>query len=103
MINKFPVKKNQGFLFWLRYYIDAISVVLTTFRENRKHKPPTDYSLVRKSSEIQNRSFTTTLTRDEISTVSGPGNLTEIVPAMVTGIPSITETNLHRIIGGSIT
>jgi len=103
MIHKFPVKKDQGFLFLLRYSIEAISVVKATNWKNRKHIPPTHYWLERKSPEIQNRSFTTTLARDEISTVSGPVNLTEIVPAMVPGIPSITETNLHRIIGGSIT
>ena len=103
MIHKFPVKKDQGFLFLLRYSIEAISVVKATIWKKCKHIPPTLYWLVRKSPEIQNRSFTTTLARDEISTVSGPGNLTEIVPAMVMGIPSITETNLHRIIGGAIT
>ena len=103
MINIFPAKKIQIFLFLLQYSIVATSVEQSTFSTNSKYKIPIHYRKIDESLGILNRFFTSTLKRDEVSTVSDLSDVTEKMPASVTRIPWITEVNLHQLSGWSIT
>ena len=93
----FPVKKIQMFLFLLQHYFEATSVVQATVCKKSKCKFDAHYRQVNESPDILNRFLTIPCARVAASTLSGPGNLKEIASATVTGIVSITETNLHQV------
>ena len=93
----FPVKKIQMFLVLVQHYFVATSVVQATVCEKSKRKFNAHYRQINKLPDILNRFFTIPCARVAESTLSGPGNLMEIALATVTGIASITETNIHQV------
>ena len=93
----FPVKKIQMFLLLLHHYFVATSLVQATVCEKSKRTFDAHYRQVNESPDILNRFFTIPLARVTASTISDPCNLKEIALATVTGIASITETNVYHV------
>ena len=93
----FPVKKIQMFLFLLQHYFVATSVVQATVCKKSKRTFDAHYRHVHESPDILNRFFTIPCARVAVSTLSGPGILKELALATVTGIGSITETNVYQV------